>query len=328
MLKRVICSLLCMLMIFSLVPFQNVKAEETTNANKTMGDMQEVMEDYLAENHPDIKIGTQAYFDYVSEQKTTGEDKKLMERDDYNDLSTYMGKYMILVDEKQCYLTDEEQILNLSEEEKAMTLQEVRQEAIEEEKEDLAWEKKLESQPPVMTRASSYNATNAVNYAKKWAEKRNDAYDSYSNDCTNFISQALYAGGISMRKPSTIKHGITDTTDYWFSKKHKFTGSTGRVTYEYDVTTSWMRVKAFYQYASAHGASVSKYDTISQLQNNAKLGDIVQLKDDSGWYHSIIITGGSKGNRTYCGHTSNKKDHPVADLNKKVKHKKFRIIRF
>lgn len=86
MLKRVICSLLCMLMIFSLLPFQNVKAEETTNANKTMGDMQEVMEDYLAENHPDIKIGTQAYFDYVSEQKTTGEDKKLMERDDYNDL--------------------------------------------------------------------------------------------------------------------------------------------------------------------------------------------------------------------------------------------------
>ena len=101
----------------------------------------------------------------------TGEDTKLAAHKDYNDLSTYMGKYVIFVDDKQCYLTDKEQILNLSEEEKAMTLQEVRQEAIEEEKEDLAWEKKLESQPPVMTRASSYNSTNAVSYARKWAEK-------------------------------------------------------------------------------------------------------------------------------------------------------------
>lgn len=326
MLKRVICSLLCMLMIFSLVPFQNVKAEETTNANKTMGDMQEVMEDYLAENHPDIKIGTQAYFDYVSDQLLTGEDAKLAARKDYDDLSTYMGKYVISVDDKQCYLTDKEQILNLSEEEKAMTLQEVRQEAIEEEKEDLAWEKKLESQPPVMTRAASYNATNAVSYARKWAEKRNDAYDSYSSDCTNFISQALYAGGISMRKPSTIKHGITKTTDYWFSRKHKFTGSTGRVTYEYDVTTSWMRVKAFYKYASAHGATVTVCDTIGQLQNKAKPGDIVQLKNDSGWHHSIIITGGTKGSRTYCGHSRDRKDEPVKGL--EDTEKKYRIIRF
>lgn len=328
MLKRAICSLLCMLMILSLVSFKNIKAEETTSADKTMGDMQEEMEKYLAENHPNIKIGTQAYIDYVSQQLLTGEDAKLAARTDYDDLSTYMGKYVIFVDDKQCYLTDKEQILNLSEKEKSMTLQEVRQEAIEEEKEDLVWEKKLESKPPIMTKSSSYNATNAANYAKKWAKARNDAYDNYSNDCTNFISQALYAGGIPMRKPSTIKHGITETTDYWFSKKHKFTGSTGRVTYEYDVATSWIRVKDFYKYASAHGATVIKYDKISQLQNNAKLGDIVQLKNDSGWYHSIIITGGGKGHKTYCGHTSNRNDYPVAKLNEKVKHKQFRIIRF
>ena len=129
-----------------------------------------------------------------------------------------------------------------------------------------------------------------------------------------------------MRKPSTIKHGITKTTDYWFSKKHKFTGSTGRVTYEYDVTTSWMRVKAFYKYASAHGATVTVCDSKSVLQDKAKPGDIVQLKNDSGWHHSIIITGGKKGNRTYCGHTNDQKDAFVSDIKKTEK--KFRIIRF
>lgn len=44
-----------------------------------------------------------------------------------------------------------------------------------------------------------YNRNNALEYAKKWALKRNPNYYDFSGivlggDCTNFISQCLYAG--------------------------------------------------------------------------------------------------------------------------------------
>ena len=43
--------------------------------------------------------------------------------------------------------------------------------------------------------ALAYNYTAMVNYARSWAQGRNPAYPSYSDDCTNFISQSMKAGG-------------------------------------------------------------------------------------------------------------------------------------
>jgi hypothetical protein len=43
----------------------------------------------------------------------------------------------------------------------------------------------------------AYNRAQAIAYAEKWALKRNPAYYSFSGlggDCTNFISQCIYAG--------------------------------------------------------------------------------------------------------------------------------------
>jgi hypothetical protein len=42
-----------------------------------------------------------------------------------------------------------------------------------------------------------YDRQNAVDYAHKWAYSRNPAYYDYENlggDCTNFVSQCVYAG--------------------------------------------------------------------------------------------------------------------------------------
>lgn len=57
--------------------------------------------------------------------------------------------------------------------------------------------------------ANGYSPTNAINYAYKWWDGRNPTYSNYYanyfgctissecwNDCTNFVSQALYAGGM------------------------------------------------------------------------------------------------------------------------------------
>lgn len=42
-----------------------------------------------------------------------------------------------------------------------------------------------------------YDRISAVNYAKKWALSRNPKFydfDPIGGDCTNFISQCIYAG--------------------------------------------------------------------------------------------------------------------------------------
>lgn len=49
--------------------------------------------------------------------------------------------------------------------------------------------------------AVAYNASDAIDYSDKYALNRNDliiagGYNSYSNDCTNFVSQCLEAGGL------------------------------------------------------------------------------------------------------------------------------------
>ncbi|MBQ3571404.1 MAG: amidase domain-containing protein, partial [Clostridia bacterium] len=46
-------------------------------------------------------------------------------------------------------------------------------------------------------RVFDYNRQNAVEYAKKWALKRNPKYYNFDNiggDCTSFASQCLFAG--------------------------------------------------------------------------------------------------------------------------------------
>lgn len=60
---------------------------------------------------------------------------------------------------------------------------------------------------------SYYNRNAAVNYARRWALNPNPRYPYYTQngDCTNFVSQALRAGGLR-----DIHHGRRDWAQYWF----------------------------------------------------------------------------------------------------------------
>ncbi|WP_053372403.1 amidase domain-containing protein [Paenibacillus sp. FJAT-27812] len=96
---------------------------------------------------------------------------------------------------------------------------------------------------PRASTALSYNRQQVVNYAYNWTTnggtKRNTAFDNYTNDCTNFGSQAWNGGGNVMRSQSTVPSGITQSTSYWYSFKR---GTS------FDVSTSWIRVVEFYGY--------------------------------------------------------------------------------
>lgn len=57
--------------------------------------------------------------------------------------------------------------------------------------------------------AGYYNRGYAVNYADRWAHDRHPGYRYYyDNDCTNFISQVLRAGGLPMIEGNRDQNNI------------------------------------------------------------------------------------------------------------------------
>lgn len=67
--------------------------------------------------------------------------------------------------------------------------------------------------------ALAYSGSAAANYADEWAKSYNSAYPAFSDDCTNFVSQSLYAGGMPQVVYYDQKTGLpANTSDdyYWF----------------------------------------------------------------------------------------------------------------
>lgn len=129
---------------------------------------------------------------------------------------------------------------------------------------------------------AAYNGTKAANYAKNHATSYNSNYPSFSSDCTNFVSQCVHAGGISMDYIPTdsIKYSHIDdifkTKSYWSTGKYTRTTTLAGITiYKKTgfVTTSTWSVVAkndsdsfwgFYNYMKSKGASTKEYaiDTV------------------------------------------------------------------
>ncbi|EPY2275151.1 amidase domain-containing protein [Clostridium sporogenes] len=145
-------------------------------------------------------------------------------------------------------------------------------------------------------RYSGYKANSAVQYAKKWAKGRNRKYKDWgSNDCTNFVSQAVYAGGI----PSSST---------WYS------GS-----------KSWIRVINFYGYMRGKG-----YTFGGDSSSKSRLGDVIQLysKNKRNWTHSVIITGRNGRGWLYCAHSQNRFNYPIANVYPSSTYSNIRYIKF
>ena len=58
--------------------------------------------------------------------------------------------------------------------------------------------------PAPRVSASTYNPLKAIQYADQWWNKRNPKFQSYGfNDCANYVSQCLIAGGLNLRASSS-----------------------------------------------------------------------------------------------------------------------------
>ena len=122
-----------------------------------------------------------------------------------------------------------------------------------------------------------YNREKALEYASKWAYKRNPKYynfDDVGGDCTSFISQCIYAGSEVMNYKKYIG---------WYYNS------------SFDRTASWPGVEFLYNFLISNKGIGPR--AIKEDINNVKIGDIIQLKflNNDRFSHSLIIVD-KKGN--------------------------------
>ncbi len=117
----------------------------------------------------------------------------------------------------------------------------------------------------------NYNRYAAVRYALKWAYSRNPCFYDFQDiggDCTNFVSQSLYAGCGEMNFSG-------DDGWYYISS--------------YDRAPAWTGVDFLRRFLlSNSGAGV--YGELTEL-SGLEEGDVIQLANPSGrFYHSLFVS--------------------------------------
>jgi len=296
---------------------------ETPDDQVRMIDIENQIIEYLAEYHPDIVFGSQEFIEYSSDVLMFNKDEQLAKINNYNDIRYYLGEYFYQLDKKQASVDNSVEtitnyIFELPYEFKMKTINDIKYDVERKEQTD----EQMYQMRNIETLYYNYNASAAAAYGIKYGEMPSKNYPSHAPfDCTNFVSQAVYAGGINMNIPSAHTNGITSTTVYWYCLKPSIPVNT------WHETTSWINVDDFYSYMIYQvGASRIICNTLDDVQNTARIGDIVQFRDNDGdWHHSIIITGGSKGNLLFSGHNNYHSNFPLANA---AEENLYRIIRF
>ncbi|MCX7708926.1 MAG: amidase domain-containing protein [Clostridia bacterium] len=144
---------------------------------------------------------------------------------------------------------------------------------------------------------AEYDRVKAVEYARKWAMKRNPQYldfDKYGGDCTNFASQVLFAGsGIMNYKP---------TYGWYYINANKR-------------TASWTGVNFLYNFLIGNKGSGPFAEEVDV--KDVKPGDLVQVSFNGGNHYNhtpVIINTGttpSVENIRIAAHSDDRENDPL-----------------
>lgn len=117
-----------------------------------------------------------------------------------------------------------------------------------------------------------YDAVRAVEYARRWALRRNPLFTDFTGqggNCTNFVSQAVLAGSCVMN--------FTPTFGWYFISSS-------------DRSPSWTGVEFFYNFMVTNNGVGPFMREISRAE--VMPGDVIQLANESGdFYHTLMVTG-------------------------------------
>jgi Domain of unknown function (DUF4157)/Putative amidase domain len=143
-----------------------------------------------------------------------------------------------------------------------------------------------------------YSGSAAAAYARTWALGTNPSYPRFDNDCTNFVSQSVEAGGWTM-----VGGSCSDRKgdNVWWYGNSKCWWPGVRASY------TWAGAQNFYNFTnvSGRGSAASK---VADL----KIGDILQMRFDGSTNigHSMVLTDKKEGNLFFSYHTSDHLDEP------------------
>ncbi|MFD9982282.1 amidase domain-containing protein [Streptomyces massasporeus] len=150
--------------------------------------------------------------------------------------------------------------------------------------------------------AAGYNYGKMVSYANKHWKNANRDYRLYGSDCTNFISQAMIAGGWK-----TTAGSISSRKD----NKKWFYGS-----WEISTSYTWAGAENWYWFAKKHSKRTRILDNVWQLLP----ADVLQAdwKRDGIIDHTMIVTKrGGNGEIYLTYHTPSKHNVKLSTLVKK-----------
>jgi len=148
-------------------------------------------------------------------------------------------------------------------------------------------------------RVNTYQRDAAVDYASKWALKRNPKYLDFENlggDCTNFASQAIFAGSNIMN--------YTETLGWYYINSNQRSPSWTGVNFLYDFLIKNNGIGPF-----------AKLIETSQIE----LGDIIQLSfyDPYVFNHSLVVVKVGNppklDNICVCAHSDDQLCYPLTN---------------
>ena len=149
-----------------------------------------------------------------------------------------------------------------------------------------------------------YNRTRAVEYARRWALSRNPLFIDFTGrggNCTNFVSQCLYAGCGVMNETPTYG---------WYYRSPE------------DRAPAWSGVQELYnfligipEFAEANGGT-GPYATNAATSRKVEPGDVIQLSNEEGrFYHTLIISGFTDNDILVCAQSDNALERPLSTYN-------------
>lgn len=185
----------------------------------------------------------------------------------YQDVD-YLIHFQYLIRQRHTFYVEEEQIERRLQIENGHITKDIRIEPVTE-------SVQFETQEREVTKGKgqyipyTYNRLEAVKYAERWWDGRNPAYRNFQDNCTNFISQCLYAGDTPMRGYPNIRNGWWQQNNQW--------------------SWSWAVAHSFHWYLS--GATVGLRAKQVEKPEDLLLGDIIvyDFENDGRWNHTTIV---------------------------------------
>lgn len=308
------------------------KGNDTEYGEMSLGQIQELFLAHLDDEGLSFEPGTIEYYEYILEQLLNRTDDVLRGNENYDLLHAYMVEYKVAYEDYllcQALLTDEcvdntviaditrtndcVRTKNNADKVEFLISDSFLDKTINDIIEENTNQYSADKRNVRSAKVSGYSASDAAAYAVRWGEDRNGIYPNYSSsggDCTNFVSQCIYAGGFDMNGSSSSV-GTVESTSKWYCIYIKSTLGVRR----YAVTTSWIRVSDFNAYLSSIVTKSTK-TTLSSLITSCSAGDVVQLADKTTGtpYHSIIINAKDSSTAYFCGHSSNRSNENVRDF--------------